>query len=76
MMPQARILIACSAWCAVRMHSSRQIGVCQLGLQLRVVDDVVVRQRLLDHHQVEIVELFADGRYRRACRRNSRPPSA
>ena len=49
--------MACSAWCAVRMHSSRQMGVCSLRLQLRVVDDVVVRQRLLDHHQVVIVEL-------------------
>ena len=27
------------------------------GLQLGVVDDVVVRQRLLDHHQVEFVQL-------------------
>ena len=49
--------MACSAWCAVRMHSSRQMGVCSLRLQLGVVDDVVVGQRLLDHHQVEIVQL-------------------
>ena len=32
-------------------------GRLELGLQRGVVDDVVVRQRLLDHHQVEIVEL-------------------
>ena len=38
------------------MHSSRQIGVCELRLQLGVIDDVVVAQRLLDHHQVELVE--------------------
>ena len=40
------------------MHSSRQIGVCELRLQRGVIDDVVVRQRLLDHHQVEVVELL------------------
>ena len=40
------------------MHSSRQIGVCERCLQLRVIDDVVVRQRLLDHHQVELVQLL------------------
>ena len=40
------------------MHSSRQIGVLKLGLQLGVVDDLVVRQRLLDHHQVEFVQTF------------------
>ena len=57
MMPQARSWMACSAWCAVRMHSSRQIGVSQLGLQHGVIDDVVVIQRLLDHHQVKIVQL-------------------
>ncbi len=28
----------------------------ELRLQLRVVDDVVVRQRLLDHHQVELIQ--------------------
>ena len=32
-------------------------GGLQLGLQLRVVDDVVVRQRLFDHHQVVVVQL-------------------
>jgi hypothetical protein len=32
-------------------------GGLELGLQLGVVDDVVVAERLLDHHQVEIVEL-------------------
>ena len=57
MMPQARRWMACSAWCAVRMHSSRQMGVCELRLQRGVIDDVVVSQRLLDHHQVEIVQL-------------------
>ncbi len=31
-----------------------QLSACKLG----VIDDVVVRQRLLDHHQVEIVELL------------------
>ena len=34
----------------------------QLRLQRGVVDDVVVRQRLLDHHQVEIVELLQSRR--------------
>ena len=32
-------------------------GGLQLRLQYGVIDDVVVRERLLDHHQVEIVEL-------------------
>ena len=40
------------------MHSSRQMGVCSLRLQHGVIDDVVVRQRLLDHHEVEIVQLL------------------
>ena len=38
------------------MHSSRQIGVVKLRLQLGVIDDVVVAERLLDHHQVELVQ--------------------
>ena len=38
--------------------SSRQIGVLICALQLGVVDDVVVRQRLFEHHQVEFVEAF------------------
>jgi hypothetical protein len=33
----------------------------KLRLQHGVVDDVVVRQRLLDHHQVELVELLQQG---------------
>ena len=33
-------------------------GRVQLGLQHRVIDDVVVGQRLLDHHQVKLVELL------------------
>ena len=33
-------------------------GRLQLRLQLGVIDDVVVAERLLDHHQVELVELF------------------
>ena len=56
MTPQARISIACSAWRTVRMHSSRQIGRRQLCLQARVIDDVIVTERLLDHHQLELVE--------------------
>jgi len=48
--------MACSAWCAERMHSSSRWGL-QLGLKLRVVDDVVVREGLLDHHEIEVVEL-------------------
>ena len=51
-------------------------GRLQLRLQLGVIDDVVVRQRLLDHHQVELVELLQDGRRRPACRRSWRRPSA
>ena len=56
MMPQARSRIACSAWCADRMHSSRQMGVASVLLQFGVVDDFVVAERLLDHHEVEFVE--------------------
>ena len=38
------------------MHSSRQMGVCSCACSVGVVDDVVVAERLLDHHQVELVE--------------------
>ena len=69
MMPQARSRMACSAWCAVRMHSSRQMGVSRLRLQLGVVDDVVVAQRLLDHHQVEFVQLAQVGGIGQGVRR-------
>ena len=31
-------------------------GRLQLALQLGVIDDVVVAQRLLDHHQIEFVQ--------------------
>ena len=48
--------IACSAWWAKRMHSSRQIGVSQATLQYGMVNDVVVSQGLLDHHQIELVQ--------------------
>ena len=54
------------------MLSSRQIGVAQLRLQAGVVDDVVVGQRLLDHHQVQVVERAQGGDVRRGCRA-SRP---
>ena len=30
----------------------------QLRLQLRVINDVVVRQRLLDHRQTELIQLL------------------
>ena len=48
----------------------------QPPLQRRVVDDVVVVERLLDHHQVEAIELRRGDRRRPACRRRWRPPSA
>ena len=53
--------MACSAWCTVRMHSSRQIGVWSWACSVGVIDDVVVGERLLDHHQVEVVELLEMG---------------
>ena len=34
------------------------MGVSSCACRLRVIDDVVVRQRLLDHHQVELVQLL------------------
>ena len=36
----------------------------QLCLQLRMIDDVVVLERLLDHHQMKIVELLQPRRIR------------
>src|SRR5579862_8682651 len=30
----------------------------ELRLQRRMIDDLVMRQRLLDHHQMEFVQLF------------------
>ena len=48
----------------------------ELGLQLGVIDDLVVRQRLLDHHQIEFVQAFQTRPRRPACRPSWRRPSA
>ena len=48
----------------------------ELLLQDRVPEDVAVRERLLDHHEVERVELAGGARRPRACSRRSRRPSA
>ena len=39
----------------LRMDSSRQMGGVELPLQHGVEVEVVVPERLLDHHQVELV---------------------
>ncbi len=46
------------------------------ALQNRVIDDVVVRKRLLNHHQIELVQLLQMIDIVQAYRRSSRPPSA
>ena len=48
----------------------------ELRLQLGVIDDVVMRERLLDHHQIEFVKLLAAAPRRQAYRRSWRRPSA
>ena len=47
----------------------------QFPLQLGVAVDIVPAERLLDHHQVVSFQLLAAAPHRRACMRNSRPPS-
>ena len=64
--PRSRALRASSAeW----MLSSRQIGVFKRRLEPGVVDDVVVRQRLLDQEQVEVVERLERGQVVERVRR-------
>ena len=56
MMRQAPVSSAWMASRALVIDSSRQTGVAMLALQRGMVGDVVVVERLLDHHQVERVE--------------------
>ena len=56
MMSHAFISMAQRACSGETMLSSRQSGERSMRLELGVVEDVVVRQRLLDQQQVEGVE--------------------
>ena len=56
MIRHAPSAIASSAARTEWIDSSRQIGVVSRALQRRVVADVVVLERLLDHHQAESIE--------------------
>ena len=76
MMRQAWSAIASSAARTVWIDSSRQIGVVMPPLQRRVIADVVVLERLLDHHQIEAIEPGEVMRHPRACRPRWRRPSA
>ena len=56
MIRHAASAIASSAARTEWIDSSRQIGVAIRRCSVRVIADVVVLERLLDHHQVEAVE--------------------